>query len=169
MCIALICLAFAGLVVPENNNRMRVFVANLEEYARLNADQAQVNADQALVISEHSNTIETLTSTIESLNATIQEHETNIDDNKADIQALQKPDGIVFIFLIDNWNKTIIHPHPSLIENNPDCLSLSVAFHVLLRADNAIPVGTTVKFNIVNENKGNGWVAHADLLMSPGL
>ncbi len=87
-----------------NSSMFKTFVLKLEEFARL-------DAEQALVISEYSNTIEALTSTIEVLNATVQEHETNIDDNKADIQALQKQEGIVFFFLRDKhkylWLKTI--------------------------------------------------------------
>ncbi len=84
MLSAIVFLALLGSIVTENSNNgnmFKTFVVKLEDYARL-------NAEQALAIAEYSSTTAFLTNTVVTLNATIQQQKTSLEEKESLIEAL---------------------------------------------------------------------------------
>lgn len=72
-------LTSAATVLADNNGTIKSFVIKLEDYVRVNAEQAQA-------ITECRNEMETL-------NRTVEKQKGEIDHLKLDFQALNKSDG----------------------------------------------------------------------------
>ncbi len=164
MYIALIFVAFGGLVVPENNNRMRVFVANLEEYAGSMLTRLKSMLTKLLWSLSTATLLRLSLAPLRLSMQLCRSCKSTLMASRQTSRHWTSQRVLSFVFI--HWPNQIFSSPTGKFDwqnlRSSYDISIAVAFHAVLDSHNPIPVGTTVKFNTVKQSKGNGWVTHAE-------